>query len=36
MLHVEHVYLDKHQLCGLVLHNTNKDYLHVDVVSPIL
>ncbi len=35
MLHVVHTSLDIHEQHDLVLHNMNKDYLYVAVVSLI-
>ncbi len=33
MLHVVYIFLDTHEQHDLVLHNTNKDYLYVSIVS---
>ncbi len=33
MLHVVHISLDIHEQNDLVFHNTNKDYLYVDIIS---
>jgi hypothetical protein len=36
MLHVVHIFLDTHKQYDMVLHNINKDYLYVGVVSLVL
>jgi hypothetical protein len=33
VLHVVHISVDTHEQHDLVIHNTNKDYLYVDIIS---